>query len=283
MSSHRNRNLRSKATKNINGTIYTESCGLPPGILPTHRDVAESMLYLLRPERAGKNVRKIEDAADILSHALRAQWEFCTVYTIAFHHIKAKIISDYKEFRTNYQYREKKKTPPWKSRMVKYNHKMNKLFDIFCHNETARKAREEEVGVSMGDAEFSFLEDMRTDRKQYCDDFIDKLWQREKDKEERRTQILKQRAENLKKAAEKENQRVMSVLDDDVMSLDSSTSVLSKLSISTRDVISSTSSISDDDTVAVTATPKKRKMNEGITGNNQLHPDLQHVRKKKEL
>ena len=82
--------------------------------------------------------------------------------------------------------------------------------------------------------------------------------------------MLKQRAENLKKAAEKENQRVMSVLKDDVMSLDSSTSVLSKLSISTRDVISSTSSISDDDTVAVTATPKKRKMNEGITGNKSV-------------
>ena len=75
----------------------------------------------------------------------------------------------------------------------------------------------------------------------------------------------------------------MSVLKDDVMSLDSSTSVLSKLSISTRDVISSTSSISDDDTVAVTATPKKRKMNEGITGNNQLHPDLQHVRKSERI
>ena len=73
------------------------------------------------------------------------------------------------------------------------------------------------------------------------------------------------------------------MLKDDVMSLDSSTSVLSKLSISTRDVISSTSSISDDDTVAVTATPKKRKMNEGITGNNQLHPDLQHVRKSERI
>ena len=52
------------------------------------KDVIESMLYLLRPERAGKNNRSIDVAANLLSYALMQQWEYCTVYTVNIKYIK---------------------------------------------------------------------------------------------------------------------------------------------------------------------------------------------------
>ena len=54
------RKTRSKTQRNINGTVYSESTGFSPGILPTKKDIIESMIYLLRPDRAGKNGRTVE-------------------------------------------------------------------------------------------------------------------------------------------------------------------------------------------------------------------------------
>ena len=82
MASHTNKYLRSKSKKTLHNATYTESSGFPPGVLPTNTDVIESMIYLMRPDRAGEKQRNVDDAAKILGYALRQQWEYCTVYTI---------------------------------------------------------------------------------------------------------------------------------------------------------------------------------------------------------
>ena len=64
------RKTRSKTQRNINGTVYSESTGFSPGILPTKKDIIESMIYLLRPDRAWKTGRTVEDAGSLLACVL---------------------------------------------------------------------------------------------------------------------------------------------------------------------------------------------------------------------
>ena len=156
MASRTNKYLRSKSKKILHNATYTESSGFPPGVLPTNTDVIESMIYLMRPDRAGEKQRNVDDAAKILGYALRQQWEYCTVYTIQIEHIKKKIVKHYEEFRFNIQTRVQKRNQSWMDRMVIYNAKNTELFDIYCKDEKSRKSREEEIGgVEMGEAEYT--------------------------------------------------------------------------------------------------------------------------------
>ena len=143
----------------------------------------ESMLYLLRPARAGKANRSMDEAANILSYALKQQWENCTVYPTRAKNIKVQIVKMYTDFRKKYQHRVHLQNDSWKSKMVIYNDSMTKLFDIYCTNDAARKSQEDINGVPMGEAEHSFLQDMRTERRQYCDEFVDQVWARAKEKQ----------------------------------------------------------------------------------------------------
>ena len=56
---------RSKCQRTIHDTVYTEQCELPTGKLPVQKDVC-CMLYLLHPDRAGKAMRTINEAAVLL-------------------------------------------------------------------------------------------------------------------------------------------------------------------------------------------------------------------------
>ena len=172
------------------------------------KDVIESMLYLLRPERAGKNNRSIDEAANLLSYALMQQWEYCTVYTVNIKYIKKRVIKLYNDFQNNIHTRKNRRNDNWKLKMVKYNEKMRCHCDIYCTNDDARKTREEEVGVEMGEDEYWFLEDMCTERKQFCDDFVDRQWQKEKDMEEKRSLLLRKRSESQKEASQKDTERI---------------------------------------------------------------------------
>ena len=60
----------------------------------------------------------------------------------------------------------------------------------------------------MSDAEYSFLEDMRTERKQFCEDFIDNMWEKTKEKQSKRIQQLQQRDSNLSKAKKNDEDRM---------------------------------------------------------------------------
>ena len=259
------RNLRSKTTKVINNVTYTESSGLPPGVLPTKRDVAESMLYLTRSDIAGSQGRNLNDAALILAFALQSQWEYCTVYTIGYRYIRDKILDFYNVFKTNFQYRQKK-TDKWKSRMDSYNADMDQIFDIYCSNDEARKRREEAVGVPMGEAEFAFLEDMRTVRKQYCDNFVDRIWERNREREEKRANLLEERELRQKQAMEKESKRMLSV---------------SWSEVDQSETLTSSSTLDCDSEyycVDVPTPKKKRKLTSEPTGNQLLPPMYRHVR-----
>ena len=271
-----NRNLRSKAKKILHNVVYTESSGFPPGLLPTNQDVIESMLYLLRPERAGRAVRSVEDAENILSYALRQQWEHCTVYTIGIKHIKEKVSKIYKDFRAHISTKTSRRNDNWKDKMVIFNADQSKLCDIYCRNDEARKAREEEVGVEMSDVEYMFLEDQRTERKQYCDSYVDRLWQRDKEKEDARQALLLKRKQNLQKAAEKERMRTKSISGDELELDDMQSTPSSAIKPSATIIKESTG-----DTAFIPPkppTPKKRKLTSESIGNEKLPPVYRHVR-----
>ena len=170
------RKTRSKTQRNINGTIYIESSGFSPGVLPSQREIVESMLYLLRPDRAGKLGRTVAEASRLLAYAVIDHWEYCTIYTKKIQNVQNQIMKTYETFKTNVNTRTERRTDSWKAKMDIYNKEMEKLLDIFCTDEVARLKREEQTMVPMGPDELLFLEDMRTTRTMYCEDFVDNVW-----------------------------------------------------------------------------------------------------------
>ena len=62
--------------------IYSEAGGYRPGVLPTYKDVMQSLMYLLRPDRAGKAGRTVKEACRLQAYALIEHWEYCNVYRI---------------------------------------------------------------------------------------------------------------------------------------------------------------------------------------------------------
>ena len=102
--------------------------------------------------------------------------------------------------------RVKKQSDKWKAKVDLFNTDRTKLFDIFSENSDARKNREMETGVSMGPDEWAFLNDQRSERKMYCDDFLDKVWvaqvaqRQKKDERIERLQKAKQSWEEKSKS-----------------------------------------------------------------------------------
>ena len=203
----RKRLTRSTTQRSINGTVYCESSGFSPGVLPTSKDIVQAMLYLLRPDRAGKNSRTVDEACRLLSYAVIGHWEYCNVYTIKIHHVQKKIGKAYEAFKVNAKTSVARQTDNWKKKMDDYNISMTKLFDIFCSDSDAREKREEQTGIKMGPDEWEFLEDMRTTRLMFNEDFIDKVWQAEQEtlKNKERTY------ENLQKAKKDGEERMKKI------------------------------------------------------------------------
>lgn len=207
------RKTRSKTQKTINGTVYSESCGFSPGVLPASRDIVQGMIYLLRPDRAGKHARTVEDAARLLAYAVIEHWEYCSIYTIIIKHVHNKIKKIYEVFKQNANTRVDRRTEKWKVNMDKYNQDMEKLFDIFCKDEDARLKREEDTEVPMGPDEWIYLEDMRNERKMYCEDFVDNVWKAQMD-----LKVAKQqKVARAKQAKSAEENRVRKVAWKDVV------------------------------------------------------------------
>ena len=91
--------------------------------------------------------------------------------------------------------------------MDEYNQQMEKVFDIFCTNDEARQKLEIQKDIKMGPDKWSFLEDMRTARKMYCENFVDNVWQAQMETRLVKEQRL-QRLEEAKKAAEERTKKV---------------------------------------------------------------------------
>ena len=87
-----------------------------------------------------------------------------------------KKIKLHTEFMDLVRTRVKKQSYKWKVKVDLFNTNRTKLFDIFSENSDARKNREMETGVPMGPGEWAFLNDQWSERKMYCDDFLEKVW-----------------------------------------------------------------------------------------------------------
>ncbi|KAM6326152.1 uncharacterized protein O3Q21_004435 [Podargus strigoides] len=190
-----------RARKTLGTAEYIESSGFTQGILPTKKDVVQNMLYLLQPKRAGQAQRSKEDAAQLLAEHLQEHWLVCNLHTIATQNIKKLILKMYEEFTRLYQTRKQRQNQAFTERADKFNESSEKLFDIFCTDTPTRNKLEEYSGVKMTSIEWKFLEDQRSERKMYYEDFTDK---QELKMMERRQKI--QWLEHFRKLAKEEKE-----------------------------------------------------------------------------
>ena len=198
---------RSHSRKTLCGVDYIERAELPNGMLPTGKDVIQIMLYLLRPKRAGQAQRSKDAAAQLLAELVQEHWLLCNVYTIHTRHIKKHILKLYSEFVTLVQTRKQRQSDSFQARAAIFNEKMKQLMDVFCQNSKIRKKMELEHGVKMGEMEWAFLEDQRTQKKMYCEDFVDRKWMTTM---ERRSRDMKS-LERMRAECEKEKEFSVSV------------------------------------------------------------------------
>ncbi|KAI8509055.1 hypothetical protein Bbelb_129030 [Branchiostoma belcheri] len=140
--------------------------------------------------RAGKVQRTRSQASKILASALRDHWLFCNIYTIGEPYIASRIEALYTRFLTNINRPQSKRSEKWKSDMNEYNASNEKLFDIFCENKLARQSQETRFGVKMGEEEWQFLHSMRNDRKGYCEEQVDRKWERTMERKNAREKAL---------------------------------------------------------------------------------------------
>ena len=204
---------RSMTKRTLNGTTYCEAYGFSPGILPTLKDVIQSMLYLLRPERAGKIRRTVNESCRLLAHSLIKHWEHCHVYTINIMPVQKKINHAYHSFQNNVNTRKPRQTKEWKVKMDTYNQEADKLFDIFCSDEKRRTKLGEDHGFNMKKEDFEFYEDMKTLRQMYYEDFTENAWMSQMDA----YTIKEHRYAKLKLNQIKEEERVSSVSWDNII------------------------------------------------------------------
>ncbi|XP_008104649.2 uncharacterized protein LOC103278222 [Anolis carolinensis] len=188
-----------KAKKTLGTVDYVESSEFAQGILPTKKDVIQNMLYLLHPKRAGQAQRSKEDAAQLLAELLQEHWSFCNLYTIATQSIKMHILKVYEEFSKLYQSRNRRKNELFTQKADDFNRSSEQLFDIFCTDTVTREKQEQFSGVKMTDTEWKFLEDQRSERKMYFEDFVVKK-QMETTARQRKAESL----EHFRKIAEEE-------------------------------------------------------------------------------
>ena len=73
---------RAKSRKELGGGKYVEMEFFPNGRLPVEKTVIETMMYVLRPERAGRTSINKSLASRMLAYVLIEHWNFCNIYTI---------------------------------------------------------------------------------------------------------------------------------------------------------------------------------------------------------
>ncbi|XP_041374237.1 uncharacterized protein LOC121387279 [Gigantopelta aegis] len=129
------------------------------------------MMYLMRPNRAGKKQRSKQEAALILSELLQEHWIYCNIYTIRTGHIQTNILKLYMEFTNLIQTRKSRRNESYYEKVRQFNENRGKLFDIFCEDQDSRKRLENAYGVNMMGNEWAFLTDQRNQRVMYCEHF----------------------------------------------------------------------------------------------------------------
>ncbi len=191
---------RSQTKKTLGDVEYTERADFTHGKLPTSREVLENMLYLLCPKRAGQDQHSRDAAAGILAEILQEHWLFCNIYTLTRKAVKSRILDLYSQFITLLQTRQNRRNATFLTRVEDFNKDADRLFDIFCADETIRNNLEKSFGVKMTEQEWLFYNDQKCERKMYCEDFVDKKWLKTRERRQRDLQAL----ETAKVAAESE-------------------------------------------------------------------------------
>ena len=172
------RETRSSARKELGDAVYIESDSLPTGVLPTRKDIIQSMMFLLRPQRAGQAQRSREYAAHILSYVVNDHWLFCNIYTLRPRHIEKHILQLYKQFNNLIQTRSNRRNEAYLKRVEDFNNESMKLFDVFCQDEEARKKLEAQYEIKMDVEGWEYLNDQRGARLLFCENIVDKTWEK---------------------------------------------------------------------------------------------------------
>ena len=172
------RETRSSARKDLGDVVYIESDSLPIGVLPTRKDIIQSMMYLLRPQRAGQAQRTRDYAAHILSYVVNDHWLFCNIYTMRPRHIEKHILQLYKQFNNLIQTRSSRRNEAYLKRVEDFNNESMKLFDVFCQDEETRKKLEAQYEVKMDVDGWEYLNDERGACMMFCENFVDKKWEK---------------------------------------------------------------------------------------------------------
>lgn len=169
---------RSKTKKTLLGKDYLEEPDFRNGLLPTKKDIIQNMMYLTRPARPGKRQVSKEEASGILAEVLLEHWLFCNLYTVTTKRIKLHILNLYAEFMYLNKMLGQRTGDSYKIKAKAFNDNCDKLFDVFCDDSDTRRKLEENFGVKMKAEEWQFLEDQRGPRKMFCEDFVDKKWEK---------------------------------------------------------------------------------------------------------
>ena len=203
---------RSQTKKTLGDIVYTERADFPHGKLPTKKEILEYMLYLLRPKKAGQNQRSKDEAAGSLAEILQEHWLFCNIYAMTRRSVKLKILDLYSNFITLTQTRKNRRNEIFLGKVEEFNKDANKLFDIFCVDTTARENLEKIFGVKMTEEEWRFYNDQKSERKMYCEDFVDKKWLKTHERRQRELQNL----DDAKRVGESKKEMLQPVSFDDL-------------------------------------------------------------------
>ena len=74
------------------------------------------------------------------------------------------------------QTRESRKNESYDATVLTFNKDSAALFDISCEDACQRRKLENFYDVRMMETEWKFLEDQRSERKMYCQDYVDTQW-----------------------------------------------------------------------------------------------------------
>ena len=138
------------------------------------------MMYLLQRDRAGKPQLTVEEASHMVTCTLVEHWQYCNIYTVTEKYVKRKVLALHKQFKDKIKKSSMKfyQKPEKMLEFDNFNAEMNTLFDIFCENQRRRTSLKKLFCIKMMPMEWSFLQDMRTSRKQYCESAVDQRWRK---------------------------------------------------------------------------------------------------------
>lgn len=201
----------------------------PSSKLPTLGSTV-GMLRFFNAQRQTKKGVRSDQASREVAKILTAKWYHDTLPCIDFESLVYRLEKLYREVITGS--RDMRRTDGKKRKSVEMYKQLvaekDKLYDIFEENETKRKEKEQEWGVSMGKMEEIYLADMRSDRKMECGGSVDPVWYQATMKKRRQKEMEERNKEEMARLFQfKPLSEIEELLDEDgdIKSTESVTSV----------------------------------------------------------